>query len=78
MAGPPGAARDTTAPDEEPTYDAGPFARGVAVMHETFGEGVVEGVEGRRLLILFDDVGYRTLAVDVVREGEGLLTLREG
>jgi ATP-dependent DNA helicase RecQ len=45
---------------------------GVRVRHARFGEGVVEGVEGRRLTILFDEAGYRTLAVDVA-EQHGLL-----
>ncbi len=56
------------------THDVGPFVPGTGVQHETFGRGTVEGVEGRRLLVLFDDVGYRHLAVDVVRDS-GVLTV---
>jgi ATP-dependent DNA helicase RecQ len=48
------------------------FTPGMRVRHASFGDGVVEGVEGRRLTVLFDEAGYRTLAADVAGR-EGLL-----
>jgi ATP-dependent DNA helicase RecQ len=43
------------------------------VRHEEFGVGTVTDVEEDRLTILFEDVGYRTLSLEIVRS-EGLLT----
>jgi ATP-dependent DNA helicase RecQ len=62
---------DATAAEAEQA-EASAFAVGQRVRHPRFGEGVVEGVEGRRLTVLFDEAGYRTLAADVA-EREGLL-----
>ena len=42
------------------------------VRHSEFGEGTVMEVEGDRITVLFTDVGYRTLAIELV-EQEGLL-----
>jgi ATP-dependent DNA helicase RecQ len=42
------------------------------VRHSEFGEGTVMEVEGDRITVLFADVGYRTLAIELV-EQEGLL-----
>ncbi|WP_370324074.1 ATP-dependent DNA helicase RecQ [Euzebya sp.] len=47
---------------------------GTRVTHASFGAGTVEGVEGRRLMVLFDEAGYRTLAADVALAGD-LLTV---
>lgn len=52
--------------------DESDFSPGMRVRHPSFGEGSVEGVEGRRLTVLFDDAGYRTLAADVA-QAQGLL-----
>jgi ATP-dependent DNA helicase RecQ len=41
-----------------------------AVRHPVFGVGVVMGVVGDELTVLFDDVGYRTLSVPTVVEQE--------
>jgi ATP-dependent DNA helicase RecQ len=50
-----------------------PFPLGVRVAHPEWGEGVVQRYEhDRAVVVLFDDVGYKTLALDVVRE-RGLL-----
>jgi ATP-dependent DNA helicase RecQ len=50
-----------------------PFALGARVVHPQWGEGVVQRYEhDRAVVLLFDDVGYKTLALDVVRE-RGLL-----
>jgi ATP-dependent DNA helicase RecQ len=51
---------------------ATPYDVGAVVVHRTFGPGSVVDVEGDTITVLFDDVGYRTLAVDVV-ERKGLL-----
>src|SRR4051794_20311355 len=50
-----------------------PFALGARVAHPEWGEGVVQRYEhDRAMVVLFDEVGYKTLALDVVRE-RGLL-----
>ena len=49
-----------------------PFAVGARVAHEQWGEGVVQRYDDDAVVVLFDDVGYKTLALDVVRE-RGLL-----
>lgn len=43
------------------------------VEHGEFGPGVITDVEEDRITVLFDEVGYRTLSLEVV-EAEGLLT----
>jgi ATP-dependent DNA helicase RecQ len=45
-----------------------PFELGSRVRHETWGAGDVQRYEGDKLVVLFDDVGYKTLAVDLVVE----------
>jgi ATP-dependent DNA helicase RecQ len=42
------------------------------VRHEEFGSGTVTDLEEDRITVLFDDVGYRTLSLEVVEE-QGLL-----
>ena len=49
-----------------------PFAVGSRVTHEQWGEGVVQRYDDDAVVVLFDEVGYKTLALDVVRE-RGLL-----
>ena len=44
-----------------------------ASRHEQWGEGVVQRYEDDAMVVLFDDVGYKTLALDVVVE-RALLT----
>jgi len=43
-----------------------PFAVGSRVSHATWGAGVVQRYEEDALVVLFDEAGYKTLAVDVV------------
>jgi ATP-dependent DNA helicase RecQ len=43
-----------------------PFAVGARVAHGTWGAGVVQRYEDESVVVLFDDAGYKTLAVDVV------------
>ncbi|GAA4410080.1 RecQ family ATP-dependent DNA helicase [Actinokineospora soli] len=50
----------------------GEFPVDTAVRHAEWGRGVVTGVETDRVTVLFDDVGYRTLSLAVLRRG-GLL-----
>ena len=42
------------------------------VVHSCWGEGLVMRYEGDKMVILFDEVGYKTLAIDFVRQ-RGLL-----
>ena len=48
-------------------------APGEAVAHDEWGRGVVQTVEDDTVVVLFDEVGYRTLSIPVIRE-RGLLT----
>ena len=54
------------------TVQAQPFALGQRVRHAEWGTGVVQQYEPGRVVVLFDEVGFRTLALDVVDE-RGLL-----
>jgi ATP-dependent DNA helicase RecQ len=51
---------------------AAPYVVQSRVRHQDFGPGVVTDLEHDRVTVLFDAVGYRTLALDVV-EDQGLL-----
>jgi ATP-dependent DNA helicase RecQ len=51
-----------------------PFAIGARVAHATWGEGVIQRYEEDAVVVLFDDAGYKTLAVGVVVT-RGLLQL---
>ena len=53
-----------------------PFAAGDAVVHAAWGAGQVQLVTGDSLTVLFEEVGYKTLAADVVQE-HGLLAFAE-
>jgi ATP-dependent DNA helicase RecQ len=55
----------------EPADDL-PFAVGERVAHGQWGEGVVQRYDEGAIVVLFDEAGYKTLALDVVRE-RGLL-----
>jgi ATP-dependent DNA helicase RecQ len=50
-----------------------PFPIGAAVTHKSWGPGEVQRYDRDRVVVLFDSVGYRTLALGLVEE-EGLLT----
>jgi ATP-dependent DNA helicase RecQ len=56
---------------EPPPADV-PFAVGSRVAHERWGEGVVQRYDDDAVVVLFDEVGYKTLALELVRE-RGLL-----
>jgi ATP-dependent DNA helicase RecQ len=57
-----GRAEAVSAPDDVP------FAVGSRVAHREWGEGVVQRYDDEAVVVLFDDVGYKTLALDVVLE----------
>jgi ATP-dependent DNA helicase RecQ len=52
-----------------------PFAIGARLVHERFGEGVLQRYDGDALVVLFDDVGYKSLALGVVTERDLLRPL---
>ena len=51
-----------------------PFAAETPVEHSEWGPGVVMRVEEDRLVVLFDEVGYKTLGIAAVMENELLRT----
>jgi ATP-dependent DNA helicase RecQ len=51
---------------------AEPFLLGARVRHESWGGGAVQRYEGDKMVVLFDDAGYKTLAVELVA-ANGLL-----
>jgi ATP-dependent DNA helicase RecQ len=52
----------------------GPFAVGARVEHAEWGPGAVQRYDGDQMTVLFDSVGYKTLSVQLVVDGD-LLTL---
>jgi ATP-dependent DNA helicase RecQ len=50
-----------------------PFPVGTRVAHGEWGEGVVQRYDDEALVVLFDDIGYKTLALAVVVERELLI-----
>ncbi|MEX2536254.1 MAG: ATP-dependent DNA helicase RecQ [Trueperaceae bacterium] len=55
----------------------GPFPIGGRVVHENFGDGQVVRYEEGRVVVLFDEIGYQTLALDIVHD-RGLLQDAKG
>jgi ATP-dependent DNA helicase RecQ len=47
-----------------------PFPVGARVAHAVWGEGVVQRYEAEAVSVLFDEVGYKTLALDAVEEND--------
>jgi ATP-dependent DNA helicase RecQ len=45
-----------------------PFPVGARVAHDDWGAGVVQRYDDAAVVVLFDDVGYKTLALEVVQE----------
>ena len=45
-----------------------PFAVGTRVAHAQWGEGVVQRYDDDAVVVLFDEVGYKTLALAVIRD----------
>jgi ATP-dependent DNA helicase RecQ len=63
--------RIAVAVGEAPPADC-PFQAGDAVSHSQWGPGVVQGLSGDSVTVLFDAVGYKTLSTQLVTEN-GLL-----
>jgi ATP-dependent DNA helicase RecQ len=63
---------DQCAAGESSATQAGPFPVHSTVRHATWGQGMVLRYEEDRMVVLFDDVGYKTLSVEVVQR-QGLL-----
>jgi len=55
------------------TNGSTPFPEQSRVRHASWGDGLVLRHEGDSIVVLFDDVGYKTLSLDLVIE-KGLLT----
>jgi ATP-dependent DNA helicase RecQ len=47
-----------------------PFVVGARVAHGQWGEGVVQRYDDDSVVVLFDEAGYKTLALEVIRERE--------
>ena len=47
---------------------AGPFSVHDRVAHPSWGEGIVQRLNGETMTVLFDQAGYKTLALDLVLE----------
>jgi ATP-dependent DNA helicase RecQ len=60
----------------EPDDAERPFPIGAAVTHKSWGPGEVQRYDRDRVVVLFESVGYRTLALSLVEE-EGLLEARQ-
>jgi ATP-dependent DNA helicase RecQ len=57
------------AAEAEPDWDVHPFPELSRVRHPAWGEGLVLRHETDALVVLFDDVGYKTLSMDLVIGG---------
>jgi len=56
-------------PEPERAPERAPFAQGMAVHHERFGDGTVQRVTARTVTVLFDHGVYRRLALDLAAAG---------
>jgi ATP-dependent DNA helicase RecQ len=52
----------------------GPFRLGQHVRHREFGEGAVSLLEADRVTVMFTEHGYKTMALELLEQDEGLLT----
>ena len=62
------AAGDGRPPASSPDAQSGPFAVQTPVEHTEWGPGIVMRVEEDRIVVLFDEVGYKTLGLAAVTE----------
>ena len=53
--------------EAEGVSDDRPFTVHTGVRHAEWGSGLVLGYDGDKMTVLFDEVGYKTLSVPVVR-----------
>ncbi|GAB2728765.1 RecQ family ATP-dependent DNA helicase [Streptomyces bullii] len=61
---------------EEPAHPAAAsYPVGTEVRHERWGEGTVLSEDQDRITVLFEQAGYRTLALEAVAGRDGLLTV---
>jgi ATP-dependent DNA helicase RecQ len=67
--------RSGTAREQVEETAASPFDPQEPVHHRAFGDGLVMGLDGEELTVLFEEVGYRTLHLPTVLE-QDLLTAR--
>jgi ATP-dependent DNA helicase RecQ len=58
--------------EEQAHPESSPYALQSVVSHASWGRGVVMRYEGDRIVVLFEEVGYRTLSLDAVA-ARGLL-----
>ncbi len=65
---------DGTAREADREAARTPYAVNARVRHRAWGEGMVMRVEGDRITVLFDSVGYKTLALDAVADNDLLET----
>lgn len=63
--------------DEVVTGEGSAYPLQSQVRHEEFGEGTVTDLEEDRITVLFDEVGYKTLSLELV-ESDGLLERADG
>ena len=66
-----------TPQEQAPALDDTPFPAQTPVEHAEWGPGVVMRVEEDRVVVLFDEVGYKTLGLPAVLEHD-LLRARAG
>ncbi|MDF2439829.1 MAG: ATP-dependent helicase RecQ [Abditibacteriota bacterium] len=52
-----------------------PFAHGSRVMHRTYGAGQVMRYEGDKMVVLFEQIGYKTLGINLVLQNNLLESL---
>jgi len=52
-----------------------PFPINTKVRHATWGDGLVLRYEGDKMVVLFESVGYKTLATAIVTERELLIAV---
>jgi ATP-dependent DNA helicase RecQ len=65
--------RDTVGTQPAGTAASG-FAGGARVRHPVWGEGTVQHGDPEKIVVAFDEHGYKTLSVEVLRErGEEIL-----
>ena len=53
---------------DPPSNGSRPFPEQSRVRHKSWGEGLVLRHEGDSVVVLFDDVGYKTLSIDLVQQ----------
>jgi ATP-dependent DNA helicase RecQ len=52
---------------EQPDSSQSPYPLNARVRHKEWGPGLVMRYEGDRIVVLFEEVGYKTLALEAVQ-----------